>query len=193
MYDVQMEDLALSGVLRQALTHRLLPIIRAALPQFSNVVAFEDVYAKIVKYTAIGEADRDWPVHIDESDVTVNLCLGPEGFEGSDLQIVTTSTPDVSIGTAAVGELSLCTYRHRPMRALFHVGTLPHGVSLLRSGERVSIIMLLNRARLADGAVVVSKKLELSPAEWDAMLALQDATARGSASGSCGGLPGMVA
>jgi hypothetical protein len=51
--------------------------------QFRTATRFRDVYSKIVKYdTAV---DRDWPVHIDESDVTINFCLGTD-FVGSHLQ-----------------------------------------------------------------------------------------------------------
>lgn len=72
-----MDEFGYLGVVKQLLGDHLVPIVCTALPQFRNVVRFRDVYAKIVKYSAAADAtlDRDWPVHIDESDVTINLCV----------------------------------------------------------------------------------------------------------------------
>ncbi len=52
--------------------------------QFRTATRFRDVYAKIVQL-GMRVGDLDWPVHIDESDVTINICLGTD-FVGSHLQ-----------------------------------------------------------------------------------------------------------
>jgi hypothetical protein len=141
----QMEEFGWLGAVKQLLDQHLVPIVRTMLPQFANVVRFRDIYAKIAKYGAV--LDRDWPVHIDESDVTINLCLGTD-FVGSGLQFVTGLSAD---GNRVPGvELGLTHYEHVAGQRVFHPGTLAHGVSWLASGSRYSVIILLNEAELGN-------------------------------------------
>lgn len=169
----QMDEFGWLGVIKQMLTEHLVPIVTTLLPQYKDVVRFRDVYSKIVKYTAKPDAaeDRDWPVHIDESDVTINLCLGSD-FVGSGLQFVTGIGPD---GAPLPGtEIGLHPYTHVPGTCIFHPGTLAHGVGWLRSGSRYSIIILLNEPELADGSMVRIPKPELAPASWERLVELQE-------------------
>ena len=58
---------------------------------------------------------------------------------------------------------------------MFHPGTLPHGVSWLRSGNRYSVIILCNDAELEDGTVLHIPKPEVPMDAWERMLELQEA------------------
>ena len=117
----RMEEFGWLGVARQLITGHIEPLIRALLPQFALVAHFRDVYCKIVKYDKAG--DVDFLMHVDESDVTVNVCLGREGFCGSRVQFAT-GFDGLSGSKARPGEsLNLAEYTHALGRLLIHPGT----------------------------------------------------------------------
>ena len=78
-------------------------------------------------------------MHTDACDVTLNVCLGKEGFEGGGLFFrgvrcrchqQTGADPDESL-----------TYAHTPGVAVLHRGHHRHGAHALTSGERFNLIL----------------------------------------------------
>lgn len=110
---------------------------------------FESLHAFIVRYS-VGE-DLDLKTHRDDSDVTLNVCLGKE-FEGSELYFHSDSGATCNCTAAEVEDeyayphpedCSFCTFRysHKPGVALMHTGNHVHGTEKLKHGERSNLIL----------------------------------------------------
>lgn len=125
------------------LRRRLLQPLAAAL--FGGVGALLDGHhAFLVSYAAAEGADRGLDMHTDDSDVTFNVCLGPEGeAAGGD-----------DGGGFTGGGLSFCgvhgsaghrhfrhRYAHVRGRCVVHLGRQRHGADDLASGKRVNCII----------------------------------------------------
>lgn len=72
--------------------------------------------------------------HTDDSEVTLNICLGKEGFEGGDLIIRGLRNTDGENAESA-------RIRPVPGRAVIHLGQHLHEVAPVLSGERYALIM----------------------------------------------------
>jgi hypothetical protein len=111
----------------------------------------------IVRYK-VGE-DEDLKTHRDDSDLTLNLCLGRH-FEGADvyfhrspLASAEACCPSAAAETSETksdeyayphpANCSFCTFKHKhvPGSAILHLGSHVHGVDRLRSGERTNLIL----------------------------------------------------
>ena len=73
-------------------------------------------------------------MHTDDSDVTLNVCLGKEGFRGAGLTFCGV------MATSAHRKLSH-VYGHELGRAVVHLGNQRHGADDIRSGERRNLII----------------------------------------------------
>ena len=119
-------------------------LMTTVVAPFAKAAGFADVggdalrshHAFLVSY-ALGK-DRDLSFHVDQSDVTLNVCLGRK-FEGGGLYFrgvrcgMHTNTP-----TADEEEV---TYSHRPGVAILHRGHHRHGAHKITSGERHNLIL----------------------------------------------------
>lgn len=72
--------------------------------------------------------------HTDDSEVTLNVCLGEEGFEGGLLEFRGLR------GTDSQGEL-IGTFQPQPGLALLHAGRHFHHVTQVTSGDRFAYIL----------------------------------------------------
>jgi len=136
----------LSAELVTQLAHRLFPD-----RDWPDLV---DGHGFVAQY---GEAaDRSLGLHVDDSDVTMTLCLGTV-FEGSEivfegircpLHQQTQNTEEERVIVAPV-----------PGNALVHLGAHRHRVSSLLSGHRQSLILW------ARGASTRDERLGISPAD----------------------------
>ena len=73
-------------------------------------------------------------MHHDASEVTLNVCLGRDGFEGGGLRFCG------RFGGAA-HRRELCVLRHAKGRAVLHLGRQRHGADALTAGSRVNLIV----------------------------------------------------
>lgn len=80
----------------------------------------------------VGE-DEHLNRHMDQSEVTLNICLGGE-FEGADLYFH-------GMRDHADEEEEIGTFNHRPGVGVIHVGQQYHGVNRLISGERHNMVV----------------------------------------------------
>jgi len=130
------------------------PLARRLFPaQFSNAHGEEKQFLSqhsfIVRYKA-GE-DINLKTHKDDSDFTLNLCLG-RSFEGADVFFHESPGQSPSASSNDRGDeyafphpddCKYCVFKHEhtPGMALLHLGRHVHGVNSLRSGERMSLIV----------------------------------------------------
>merc|ERR1712118_211736 len=103
----------------------------------------------------MGGEDEDLKTHRDDSDLTLNLCLGRR-FQGADVYFheapqrgsccACSREPeevDEEYAYPHPASCRYCTFRyqHVPGTAIFHMGRHVHGVSRLESGERANLIV----------------------------------------------------
>lgn len=96
----------------------------------------DDHHAFVVQYDVSGDVELGF--HVDQSDVTLNLCLGGD-FEGGELyfrgrrcalHLDTPSAPEEDFD-----------YDHVPGVALLHAGKHRHGAHPITAGERCNLIV----------------------------------------------------
>eukprot|EP00939_MAST-03C_sp_MAST-3C-sp1_P001672 g1672.t1 len=98
-------------------------------------------YAFLVRYD-VDEGDRDLAPHRDASVVTMNVCLGKEGYEGGALQFETHVNASLVIGETD-GERRTWNEFHfgKPGTVVFHRGMTRHQALPLISGERANLVV----------------------------------------------------
>lgn len=89
------------------------------------------------------ELDEDLGFHVDDSEVTLNLCLG-EDFSGAELMLLGARC-DVHRQTPVVGS-EVIEVEHEPGQAVLHAGRQRHRVDPIRRGIRRNLIAWLRSA-----------------------------------------------
>lgn len=92
-----------------------------------------------IRYTMT--EDRDLDFHMDQSDVTLNLCLGKKWTGGNVYYRGVRNSPNKS------EELENVEFAHEVGSAMFHVGQHWHGATTLTSGERHNVVMWFRNSR----------------------------------------------
>eukprot|EP01090_Pellita_catalonica_P013538 TRINITY_DN3245_c0_g1_i1.p1 TRINITY_DN3245_c0_g1~~TRINITY_DN3245_c0_g1_i1.p1 ORF type:complete len:460 (-),score=66.63 TRINITY_DN3245_c0_g1_i1:947-2326(-) len=95
----------------------------------------DDLHAFSVEYQP--EQQKKLDKHIDQSEVTINVCLGEAGeeFEGGDLVF------EGLRGDGASEDIENVVYRHEKGRAVIHAGQHWHRALGLESGHRTNLIV----------------------------------------------------
>ncbi len=96
----------------------------------------DDHHSFAVEYAASGEKDKDLSVHVDDSELTINLCLGKEGFEGGEVFFLGMQGKPIQMEN--YGEIE-----HEIGRCILHDGKHMHGSKTLLKGERTNLIIWL--------------------------------------------------
>jgi hypothetical protein len=92
----------------------------------------DDHHTFIVEYFIGG--DTNLSIHVDDSELTINLCLGVEGFTGG--EVFFRGHRDKPTTYNDYGE-----YENVVGRAIVHDGRHMHGACTLKSGERYNLII----------------------------------------------------
>ena len=93
------------------------------------------------------ERDRDLPLHIDDAEVTLNVCLG-ERFEGGALRVLGGRCLDHA--QTAVDDDETATVEHAVGTVLVHAGTLRHLAEPVTEGRRENLIVWCRSARFRE-------------------------------------------
>jgi len=96
-----------------------------------HITPFDDHHTFIVRYKQ--DEDKHLDMHIDDSDVTFNLCLGRD-FTGSPLTFCG------FMGEPGHRKLRH-TFHHTVGTCIVHLGRLRHGAGDITSGERINLII----------------------------------------------------
>lgn len=102
----------------------------------STRLNFDSIHSYIVRYG--DEYDKDLGFHVDDSLVTMNLCLN-DGFSGSDLIFKGTRCP-IHIDTENIDNEEICI-KHKKGFMVLHGGKNRHYVTPIESGERYNLII----------------------------------------------------
>lgn len=120
--------------LLDALHARLAPLAEALLPEFASGLDVHHSY--LVDYSR--DTDEDLGFHVDDSEATINICLGDE-FRGAEL---------VMMGLRCDLHRQDAVHRdeeveivHAPGHAVLHAGRHRHRVEPVRGGRRRNLIV----------------------------------------------------
>lgn len=117
----------------------------------------DEIHSYVIRYksdelghsSAVGletasSEDRQLKCHMDDSDFTLNICLGRGTFSGSRLYFCTDAnptrprTPDVEQEDAAGG---VHWQMHQPGVGVAHPGIVWHGAECIGTGERWNLVL----------------------------------------------------
>jgi len=127
-YGLILNEIGLKPAL-SALQQAVQPVARALFPLEGDKL--DDHHSFVVSYKP--SEDRGLDMHSDDSDVTLNVCLGKQ-FEASGLTFCGDQ------GTER-HRLFAFRYEHVRGRGLLHLGRRRHGADDISAGHRVNLIM----------------------------------------------------
>lgn len=134
-YGVVLRELGLEYAMDDLLSRCIAPLSDLLLPAH-HPRTLDHQHAFVVEYFEGG--DRELGFHVDDSEVTLNLCLGSE-FTGSQVYFEGERC-DVHRGDAS-SEAERFEWAPRPGHALLHAGANRHGVRPLHDGRRTNLIV----------------------------------------------------
>lgn len=134
-HGVSLGVIGFDALLADLTTRWVRPIAAQVLPQF-NGATLNSHHGYLVEYAC--DKDERLAFHVDDSDVTFNLCLS-DSFEGAELAMLGLRC-DLHRDTELLpGERY--EYSHEPGVAVLHAGRHRHRVEQLRSGVRRNLIL----------------------------------------------------
>ena len=134
-YGIILNEIGLKEAL-SVLQSSIAPVARALFPVEGQ--SLDDHHSFVVSYKP--SEDKGLDMHTDDSDCTLNVCLGKE-FEAAGLTFC---------GNAGAPEhrLQSIQYSHARGRALLHLGRRRHGADDITEGHRLNLIMWNYNAEL---------------------------------------------
>ena len=127
-------EIGIASSLNRLMQEQLQAFVEAHLAEH-HVGKLVDCHAYVVTYSAHEQADLGF--HVDDSQVTLNLCLGSV-FEGSELYFEGARCAR-HVDTQA-HPTERFEWKHTPGVAVIHAGKQRHGVRPIHSGRRLSLI-----------------------------------------------------
>ena len=128
-YGFVLEELGLQGMLDSILHRVLAPLASQLLPSWGAELDAQHTFT--IRY-AVGE-DLDLDRHMDQSEVTLNVCIGGH-FKGAEVFFQGQRDHPSQHGEDA-------QFHHRRGFGLLHAGQHWHGSNILREGRRQNLIM----------------------------------------------------
>jgi len=130
-YGVIVNEIGMRTMITNFQQTYLWPLAKVLFPVQSSP-RFDDHHSFIVRYKA--EEDLGLDMHVDDSDVTFNVCLGSPDFTGATLVFCG------NFGAPDHRQVSH-TYHHDMGKAVLHLGSRRHGAEDIESGTRTNLIV----------------------------------------------------
>jgi hypothetical protein len=124
------------GPILAALLQRCIEPWRAALFRDLELPRLDSVHGFLVEYGA--HRDRDLAYHVDDSEITLNLCLDGD-FVGS--EVVFAGLRCLEHRQSPIDPSERLAVDHEPGVALLHAGALRHWVEPIQAGTRSNLIL----------------------------------------------------
>jgi hypothetical protein len=140
-YGVVLAELGLESAMDELVYAWLLPLTKHAFPEHAGA-SLDYQHAFVVEYAEGGDTDLGF--HVDDSEVTLNACLGL-AFEGAEVYFRGARCD--AHRDAPAGDAESWQWQPAPGRAILHAGAHRHGVHPLRSGRRVNLIVWARSSR----------------------------------------------
>ena len=141
-YGVLAADLGLDPLIARLVHEVVRPLAATVFPEVGGA-GLDHHHGFVVHY---GDAhDHDLSLHVDDSEVTLNLCLGDE-FDGGELLMSGRRCGDHLQSLCRPGER--VALHQEPGVALIHAGMHRHEALPLRRGERLNLIVWCRSSEL---------------------------------------------
>jgi hypothetical protein len=134
-YGLMLEDLGLGVALDSLVRDVVRPFAASLYPDLGGAT-LQEHHGFVVEYERGGDVDLGF--HVDDADITLNVCLG-ETFRGGDLRLRGLRCEQhLQDGWRPEEDVS---YAHVPGQALLHAGKHRHEALAIASGRRVNLIV----------------------------------------------------
>ncbi|XP_061953963.1 2-oxoglutarate and iron-dependent oxygenase domain-containing protein CP2-like isoform X1 [Populus nigra] len=134
-YGAVLDDFGLETMLDKLMDGFIRPISKVFFPDVGGAT-LDSHHGFVVEY------GKDWDVdlgfHVDDSEVTLNVCLGKQ-FSGGELFFRGTRC-DKHVNTGSQPE-EIFDYSHIPGQAVLHLGRHRHGARATTSGHRINLLL----------------------------------------------------
>ncbi|KAA0171554.1 hypothetical protein FNF28_00764 [Cafeteria roenbergensis] len=147
-YGCVLDDMGFNDVLQRLTIGPIRQLAASLFGAASGAASLDSHHGFIVEYAV--PKDRSLGFHVDDSEITVNLCLGTE-FEGGDLFFRGERCPQHQQDPCAPEEYF--QYKHRPGVAVMHIGRHRHGALPLTAGRRANLILWCRSSAFREAAV----------------------------------------
>lgn len=134
-YGAVLDDFGLDTMLDKLMAEFINPLASVFFPNLCGS-SLDSHHGFVVEYSK--DRDLELGFHVDDSEVTLNVCLGKQ-FTGGDLFFRGVRCEDHVNGTTYPEEIS--EYSHVPGQAVLHAGRHRHGAKIITSGYRVNLIL----------------------------------------------------
>ncbi|KAK9051080.1 hypothetical protein SSX86_027706 [Deinandra increscens subsp. villosa] len=128
-----LNDFGMKGTLDKLLENFVCHISRILFP---DVCSLDSQHGYVVQYGI--DRDVEAGFHMDDSEVTLNVCLGKE-FTGGELFFGGMRCEQHVNSEPCPKEI--CVYSHKPGHAIIHRGYNRHGAKAITSGHRINLVM----------------------------------------------------
>lgn len=134
-YGAVLDDFGLETMLDKLMEGFIRPISKVFFPEVGGST-LDSHHGFVVEYGK--DRDVDLGFHVDDSEVTLNVCLGKQ-FSGGELFFRGTRC-DKHVNTGSQSE-EIFDYSHVPGRAVLHRGRHRHGARATTSGHRINLLL----------------------------------------------------
>lgn len=134
-YGAVLDDIGMESMLDQLMSKFISPMASVLFIEVGGS-SLDTHHGFVVEYSM--DRDLELGFHVDDSEVTLNVCLGKE-FNGGDLFF-----RGVRCDKHVNGEVhpeEIFEYAHVPGRAILHAGRHRHGAKAITSGQRTNLIL----------------------------------------------------
>ncbi|KAF4386379.1 hypothetical protein F8388_020006 [Cannabis sativa] len=134
-YGAVLDDFGLETMLDKLMESFIRPISKVFFPEVGGAT-LDSHHGFVVEYGK--DRDVDLGFHVDDSEVTLNVCLGKQ-FSGGELYFRGTRC-DKHVNTGSQPE-EIFDYSHVPGQAVLHRGRHRHGARATTSGHRINLLL----------------------------------------------------
>lgn len=130
-----LDDFGLETMLDKLMEDFVRPMSRVFFPEVGGYT-LDSHHGFVVEYGL--DRDVDLGFHVDDSEVTINVCLGKQ-FSGGEL-FFRGIRCEKHVNTETLSE-EIFDYSHVPGRAVLHRGRHRHGARATTSGHRINLLL----------------------------------------------------
>eukprot|EP00249_Psilotum_nudum_P010119 c22344_g1_i1 orf=239-1375(+) len=134
-YGAVLDDIGMESMLDQLMSRFISPMASVLFTEVGGS-SLDTHHGFVVEYSM--DRDLELGFHVDDSEVTLNVCLGRE-FNGGELFF-----RGIRCDKHVNGEVrpeEVLEYSHVPGRAILHAGRHRHGAKAITSGHRINLIL----------------------------------------------------
>ncbi|ESQ34491.1 hypothetical protein EUTSA_v10007812mg [Eutrema salsugineum] len=143
-FGVVLDDFGFESMLQKLVDDFISPIAKVLFPEVCGT-SLDSHHGFIVEYGK--DRDVDLGFHVDDAEVTLNVCLGKQ-FSGGELYFRGVRC-DNHVNSESIEE-EVYDYSHVPGHAVLHRGRHRHGARATTAGHRVNLILWCRSSTFRD-------------------------------------------